>query len=196
MVNLTQGGNSMNSSVPIAHYENRYKITTDGQVINLANNSYLTPILNSNGYYKVSLADGIAGLKQKFIHQLVTEHFLPNPYKYTQVNHVNGDKLDNRLVNLEWCTPLQNIQHALKTGLRPGYMSADDKERYMYLVMNGTRIVDLAKEIGRRQESLSAMLRKTAERLGFEILWKDKMKEHRRETAIRNLDKINHRDSY
>jgi hypothetical protein len=181
----------MNGSVPIAHFENRYKIVLDGQVMNLANNTLLTPILNPNGYYKVSLADGRGGITQKSIHRLVAEHFIPNPYKHPQVNHINGNKADNRYLNLEWCTSKHNAQHALRTGLRPGYMSADDKEKYMHQVMNGARIVDLAKEIGRRQESLSAMLRKTAERLGMGELWKTKMKENRRATAIRNLEKIN-----
>ena len=72
---------------PIAHFENRYKITDEGKVLNLANNSYLSPIKNPNGYLKVGLADGNGSHKQLSIHTLVARHFIPNPYGYPHVNH-------------------------------------------------------------------------------------------------------------
>lgn len=177
---------------PIARFENRYQITQSGDVINLANNTTLTPTQNPNGYYKVGLADGKGGHTQLLVHRLVALHFLPNPYEHSQVNHKDGNKSHNHMNNLEWCTSGQNTQHALKTGLRPGYMSADDKEKYMWRVLNGgIRVVDLAQEIGRGQESLSKMLRETAVRLGVHANWQEVMKENRRDTAIRNLSKVN-----
>ena len=112
---------------PIAHFESRYLISKDGEVMNLANNTLLTPIKNPNGYLKVGLADGIGGHKQLSIHRLVAKHFIPNPYDHPEVNHINGIKSDNRHINLEWCTTAENNHHALKTGLRPGYMSARER---------------------------------------------------------------------
>lgn len=185
----------MKSSVPVAYFENRYHISINGQVINLANNTPLTPIMNTNGYYKVSLAKGNGTNKQEAIHRLVALHFLPNPYQYPHVNHKNGIKTDNRAENLEWCTSAINSHHALKTGLRPGYMSADDKEKYLHEILAGKQVKDLAKEINRLPESLHKMLRETAKRLGIECVWKNKMKENRRDAAIRNLEKINNQDS-
>jgi hypothetical protein len=64
---------------PIARFENRYLITEDGQVKNLATNAFLTPIQNPNGYLKVGLADGQGGHTQISIHRLVALHYLPNP---------------------------------------------------------------------------------------------------------------------
>ena len=176
---------------PIAHFEKRYAIRDSGEIINLANNQPLSPATNPNGYLKVGLATGDGGHKQELVHVLVAKHFIPNPYNHPQVNHKNGIKTDCRKDNLEWVSPQGNALHALQTGLRPGYMSADDKEAYMYQVLNGTQVGDLAIQIGRAPETLHKMLRETASRLGIQEQWQSKMKENRRAAAIRNLEKIN-----
>lgn len=176
---------------PLAHFEERYAICEDGNIINLANNQPLTPIQNSNGYYKVGLATGDGGHKQCLIHILVAKHFIPNPYDHPQVNHKDGNKANCHKDNLEWVTTQGNIAHAFKTGLRPGYMSADDKEKYLQEVLAGTQVNDLAQRIGRRPETLHKMLRETAKRLGIHTQWATTMKENRRNVAIRNLATIN-----
>jgi len=176
---------------PLAHFEKRYAICEDGRIINLANNTPLTPIKNPNGYYKVGLAMGDGTQKQQLIHILVARHFLPNPYGHSQVNHKDGVKGNNHVSNLEWVSPQENILHALQTGLRPGFISADDKEKYLQEVLQGTQIKDLAIRINRRAETLHKMLRQTAMRLGIHAEWQTKMKENRSAAALRNLAKIN-----
>lgn len=79
----------------------------------------LIPGYSNHGYQHISLIN-LAGKKRtQLIHRLVAETFIPNPNCYDQINHRNCDKSDNRVVNLEWCTAKQNVQHALANNLRP-----------------------------------------------------------------------------
>ena len=51
------------------------------------------------------------------VHRLVANAFIPNPENYPQVNHINGNKRDNRAVNLEWVRNIDNAHHAIRNGL-------------------------------------------------------------------------------
>jgi len=70
-----------------------------------------------NGYYKVGLYTIPLKYNNELVHRLVGKQYIENPNEYETINHVNGNKLDNRIGNLEWCTVEHNIEHAFKTGL-------------------------------------------------------------------------------
>lgn len=70
---------------------------------------------NSSGYKSVWLSKQT--LKQKLVHRLVAEAFVPNPMNLPVVNHLDGNKHNNCVSNLEWCSIKENTNHAIKTGL-------------------------------------------------------------------------------
>lgn len=95
----------------IINFEN-YQISDDGRVWSKNRNKYLKPI-DVNGYKKVSLYKN-GKLHQRLIHRLVAEAFIPNPNAYEEINHINEDKSDNRVENLEWCTSSYNINYGTR----------------------------------------------------------------------------------
>lgn len=71
--------------------------------------------VNHKGYYLVKISNQVN--KSFAVHRLVAEAFIDNVENKPQVNHINGDKKDNRACNLEWCTNGENQKHAINTGL-------------------------------------------------------------------------------
>lgn len=97
----------------------KYQISTLGNVKSLTvkkNGDLLVPQINHKGYYSVLLYKNGKPHSKK-IHRLVAETFLPNPNNKPQVNHIDGNKLNNIISNLEWCTNSENQIHAYKNNL-------------------------------------------------------------------------------
>ena len=96
-----------------AKVNDTYSISDNGEFRNDTSNKTLKPEIHHKGYLRISAH----GVKPRFIHRLVAIHFIPNPDNLPQVNHIDGNKLNNKLNNLEWCTDSDNKKHAYKTGL-------------------------------------------------------------------------------
>lgn len=99
-----------NIGVPIKGYEDKYRITKDGFVYSIERDIMLNHVINVSGYHIVSLLKNNVS-KIHFVHKLVAEAYIPNPNNYTQVNHIDKNKNNNSVENLEWCTPMYNCNH-------------------------------------------------------------------------------------
>ena len=94
-----------------------YLVSNEGNVYSLFTNRLLKPSLSKGtGYYVVNIRkDG--SRKPEYVHRLVAEAFIPNPLNLAEVNHKDGNKLNNASSNLEWVTGNENKIHAKETGL-------------------------------------------------------------------------------
>jgi hypothetical protein len=80
-----------------------YIVYSDGKIWSNARNRFCKNSLNRDGYIQSSIG---------LVHRILATCFIDNPYNKKEVNHVDGNKLNNLLSNLEWCTRAENVKHA------------------------------------------------------------------------------------
>lgn len=93
-------------------------VTEEGRVFR-ENGSEYTQRLDKYGYPRITvyLGGGRGNYKVYTVHRLVAKEFLPNPENKPHVNHIDGNKQNNHVSNLEWATVKENAKHAYHTGL-------------------------------------------------------------------------------
>lgn len=154
---------------------NRYKINRHGKVIDIKTNTEIVPTIGKNTQY-IGVTVRPIGMKRSVtmhLHRLLAIAFISNtaglPIRELHVNHIDGNKLNNNLENLEWVTRSGNCFHAYKTGLRK-----DNKEMILINAYNGKDVreayslTEAARIIGVNPASLHEYLH-TPRRLGTAI---------------------------
>lgn len=102
----------------IINNADNYEISEDGQIRNALTKRILKGRLNKSGYLQVSIRfNNEATFKNQYIHRLVALHFLENPENKKEVNHKDGNKLNNCVNNLEWVTSSENQKHRHSIGI-------------------------------------------------------------------------------
>lgn len=111
-------------------YLERYSVwvSEDGKVFSKDKAFQYAPQISRPGYRSISLKDSEKGKRVNVgLHRLVAMAHIPNPENKSDVNHKDGDKGNNCLENLEWCTRSENIIHAIQNGL----INISEKRRKM-----------------------------------------------------------------
>ena len=100
----------------------RYTITQDAEIFNVVTQKIVAQHIRENGYKYCHLMTSDGGQYSYAIHRLVGWEFvLTNRNISLQINHIDGNKLNNHYTNLEWVTGAENVQHAIRTGLTPAH---------------------------------------------------------------------------
>ncbi|HEY6950144.1 MAG TPA: NUMOD4 domain-containing protein [Nitrososphaeraceae archaeon] len=107
--------------IDIPGYEGIYKVSDMGRVLSVKYygkcdySKILKFKFTQKGYLRVSLCKG-GVITDRYIHRLVATSFIPNPNNLSEVNHINLDKSNNKVSNLEWSSRVSNMRHAVNAG--------------------------------------------------------------------------------
>jgi hypothetical protein len=173
--------------VEIKGYEGLYGITELGEIISLKRGVPLKAGMNKRvEYQQVSLWKNNKG-KTLYVHRLVAEHFIQNPDNKPEVNHIDGDRQNNKVENLEWVTSSENSFHASQTGLRKYIKKFTDTEyeEMLYNFLSGKSLTDLSQETQSSLTSLSYWVMEAAERLGLGHQYESTLKAQKQKRNVR-----------
>lgn len=142
-----------------------YYVTPDGRVWSERSKKFLKPAKTHGGYLFVHLWEKNKG-EMRFVHRLVAEAFIANPEQKEQVNHVDGDKTNNAVENLEWATRSENQLHRYNVlnirGHNPSTREANKSRMKRVRCVETGAVYDSVREaaesVGGKQSGLSSCL--------------------------------------
>ena len=149
-----------------------YFITEDGRCYNRKTNNWLKGQVGKNGYRTYWIVIPTLGKKRLYAHRLVAEQYISNPDGKKEINHIDGNKLNNCIDNLEWATPRENQQHALNLELRKFshvYCFSPNKQ----LVAEYKTIEEAAQAVGVTRSIIAQELHKEVKALSGGFFWND-----------------------
>lgn len=112
----------------IPNTNGQYKVSNTGKVMTVRTGRILTPVIDARGYERVCLFKSERDRRYK-VHRLVALAFVPNPDGKKQVNHIDGNKRNNCVSNLEWVTNEENMHHSRANGLHDGHQRFCDSKK-------------------------------------------------------------------
>lgn len=126
---------------PVSGFENLYEVSEDGNVLSLRTGNIMKPHVGTSGYYEIRLTRKTCDR----IHRIVGKAFLPNPENKTYIDHINGNKLDNRVENLRWVSGSENNMNMSKqsrntSGYRGICFDTSRNQWHVSLVANKKRV--------------------------------------------------------
>lgn len=151
-----------------------YEVSDTGKIRSKKKNIILNSRINSAGYEDVKIWDN-KNRKHKHlrIHQEVAKAFIDNPNNKPEVNHIDGNKLNNNVSNLEWCTRSENTKHAIESGLftpykLPPYKKEGIRVRIVETGEEFESLTDCAKHVNGCKSGISAcVLGKKKTHMGY-----------------------------
>lgn len=177
----------------IPNYEGYYQVSNLGNVKSLkkwCGNKYISKWKNEeknirqathyHGYKYVYLSKN-KERKKKYVHRLVAETFIPNPNNLKEINHIDGNKQNNSINNLEWCTRKENVIHSYKNKLLIAKRGKDNKNSKAVtqydikgnIIKEWYCIKDVTRELGIADISISRCCRNKQKTAG-NYIWKYK----------------------
>lgn len=150
---------------PIPEHD-EYCITEDGVVFGKYGKKLIGHV-DRCGYREVALTEN-GKTRWHLVHRLVAMTYIPNPKNLPFINHIDGNKLNNHIDNLEWCTRSENARHSFINGLQDNVtnqygnfcvLTSEQKERIYELHEQGFIDKDIASEIGCSRELVGRKIR-------------------------------------
>lgn len=192
--------------LPIKGYEEQYEVGEDGTirskdrtvlgadgVIYPFKGKVLRPSMHKDTQYlQVSLWKNNKG-QHHYVHRLVAQAHIPNPKGKSEINHIDGNRVNSHKNNLEWVSSSENKLHAIATGLRV-YTCRLTKEEFikcLFDVINGESYASLSQRVPYKVPFLSVKLRSIARELNIENELNESLYQQRVERARINGAKNN-----
>ena len=147
-------------------YFKNFLVTEDGRVISKNSGKVLSLRVNEFGYVVVQIYDPVQNIhKHRKVHRLVAETYIDNPHSKPEVNHIDSNKLNNNVTNLEWVTSKENKDHAWANNLYTAFaenhpdtfLSNSQVHEMCRLMEEGARNKDLADAFGISKDLVSSI---------------------------------------